>query len=1205
MKIKLMNVLFCYRRKLMMKIMKAIIFLWCTAIFSFTTTNSFSQNAKISIKEDAVVSVDMVFDIIMEQTDYKFIYSEGFFDAYPKVVLHKGIIKANALLDKTLENSDVSYEFLPNKTIVIVKKPGNSSINQQLQITGKVLDENTLPLLGVTILVEGTTNGVTTDFDGNYLIKAKAGDVLSFSYVGYLTQKIKVKENESVINVVLKENVNVLDEVTVISTGYQQISEERSTGAFETIKKSQLEKPASSISERLVGMVAGLQSTINSDGSIDFQIRGQSSLFADQQPLIVLDGFPIEGGFETINPNDVESITVLKDAAAASIWGAKSANGVIVVTTKKAKQGKTNISVSTFVKVSDKLDLDYSIASASASDVLAYEQSAFDTNFFGSLFGGPQGASPFNLNSYSLGLTAMNEARLGRITASERDARLATLSGLNNKKQIEKYLLQSPITSQYNISVSGGSDTMKNNLSLLYEDNKTFFKGDEQSKYLINYTSKIKVNDRLDFDFAGMMQYRDIRNNSGEQNLYGEGDMLSTIRSLAPWDMLVNEDGSRTDLSYLKYYTPNLNAFVPTDAFPYSDWSYNPITDVENRDFSTKSLNSRIQAGLNFKIMDGLSISSKIQYEIFKTNEENYYNEKTFDVRQFVNETSGWNRDFNTVPTQNIPSGGILKKSDATINSYNFRNQLNFNRTFADRHTINFIAGTELSNRVYKSTVHPDSFGYSDETLASSELLNPVQSATMWNGYPLRFASFFYPFNLTPTSTYQENTNRFFSLFGNLGYTFNNKYTITGSYRTDASNLITDDPSFRYNPFWSVGGSWKAHKEGFLNDVEWLNRLNLRATYGFNGNVDRSTSFKPLIALGSSLNVFTQENTATISSFGNPTLRWEKTKTLNFGVDFSLFKSRLNGSVDVYNKQSFDLIVSQSIASVNGTTNQKFNNGEMYNRGIEVTLGTTLPISGNDVVWTGSVNYAYNNNKVTNFFKTNYQAPELYSGPTTSYVEGYNANTLWSYQYSGLTNVGTDANPVLKPSVVGEGGTPITLISWPQGNAIEYMESQGTLVAPTTVGMRNSFKIYDFDLSFIVTGKFGHVFRRQGFNYNSLASGGNTQVNEKYSEVANGDPNQILPIPTEEGRYYFYDRFHPYMDYLTEDASHIRFQEISLSYSLPSKVVSDLGINALRFYAQANNVGTILFNDFGEDPEYPKGGLRLQSSLTFGMNLNF
>lgn len=236
MKIKLKNVFFHSGRKLLLKIMKAFILLWCTTIFSFTTTDVLSQNAKINIKADAVVSVDMVFDIIMDQTDYKFIYSEGFFDSYPKVALYKGVIKANKLLNRTLENSNVTYEFLPNKTIAIVKKSESKNLFQQ-QITGKVVDESQVPLLGVTILVEGSVNGVTTDFDGNYTIKAKSGDVLSFSYVGYLSQKIKVEENTNKVNVVLKENVNVLDEVTVISTGYQQISEERSTGAFETVKK--------------------------------------------------------------------------------------------------------------------------------------------------------------------------------------------------------------------------------------------------------------------------------------------------------------------------------------------------------------------------------------------------------------------------------------------------------------------------------------------------------------------------------------------------------------------------------------------------------------------------------------------------------------------------------------------------------------------------------------------------------------------------------------------------------------------------------------------------------------------------------------------------------------------------------------------------------------------------------------------------------
>lgn len=1182
------------RKKLFIHLMRTLLLLFCTSVFSLSSVDILSQNAKVVIDKDQTISVDEVFDLIKKQTKYTFIYRTDLFKDYPKIILKKGTIKANKLLAKSLSGGDFVFELSQNNAIVITEKP--IKIAQQQTVSGKVTDENSEPLPGVTVLMKGTNIGTSTDFDGNFSIDANPGDVLSFSFVGYATQEITITDNITTLDITLTEDKNILDEVVLVSTGYQEISRERATGAFESIRKNQIEKPSSSISERLVGMVAGLQSTTNADGSIDFQIRGQSSLFADQQPLIVYDGFPIEGGFETINPNDVESITVLKDAAAASIWGAKSANGVIVITSKKAKEGKANINFSSFVKMSTKLDLDYTVASASASDIIAYEQKAFDTNFFDGLISQPPGANISSISDpFSLAIVAMNEARLGRISISERDAKLAQLANMNNQSQIENHLLQAPITKQYNLSVSGGSDKMKNNLSLLFEDSKNYFQGNKLNKYLINYRNKIKVTNVLDFEFSGMMQYTDAKRN---------GTNLGVIRSLAPWDMLVNDDGTQTDLSYLKYYKPNFDLFVPTEKFPYADWSYNPITEINNRDISNVNLNSRIQAGLTLDLIEGLKISSKIQYEIFKDNNESYYSDKTFAVRQFVNETSEWDQNFNTVPSPNVPNGGVLRKNESTVRAYNFRNQISFNRDFAKKHTVNFIAGTELSDRVIEYTRNPDAFGYNDKTLSTSELLNPIQGSSMWSGYPLSFARYFYPFNITPTHSYSENTARFFSVFGNLGYTFDDKYSITGSYRTDASNLITDDPKFRYNPFWSVGVGWSIENEDFMNNIGWVDRLNLRATYGFNGNVDRSTSFKPLISLNPSNSIYTGETTASISSYGNPTLRWEKTNTVNVGVDFTLFDGKLFGVVDVYNKKSFDLIVEQSIASVNGTTSQKFNNGKMFNKGIELTLGTNLPLKGNDIIWSGSVNYAYNKNKITEFFKTNYAQYDLYGGPTTSYVEDFNANTLWSFRYAGMMNVGTEANPILKPSVYGDDGEQIVLTTWSSGNAVDFMEPQGTTIAPTIMGMRHAFKIYNFDLSFIVTAKFGHVFRRQSFNYPAV-TGGNTQINKQYTEVVNSSPNDVLPIPDSEPRYYFYDRFYPYLSYLTEDASHIRFQEINLSYSLPRKLNEKLNIDSFKVFLQANNVGVIKFNDFGEDPEFPVGNLRPQAAYTFGINFNF
>jgi len=1192
-----MNAFFFGRRKLFKTLMKTFILLFCTSVFSFSPGNLLSQNAKIKFETDRTLSIDEVFDVIKNQTDYTFIYRSDLFKNSPKIAVKKGIVRANKLLENSLSGYNLKFDLSANNTIVIEDNQQvieNRKPRQQ-PITGKVVDENGDPLPGVAIILKGTTIGTTTDFDGNYSIKAKSGDVLLVTYIGYNNQAITVA-NDMVINISMTVDLNELEEV-VISTGYQKISKERATGSYETVAKAQLDKPSSSIAERLVGMVAGVQSTTNADGSIDFQIRGQSSLFADAQPLIVLDGFPIEGGFETINPNDVESITILKDAAAASIWGAKSANGVIVIVTKKAKKGRTSVSISSFVKTSSKLDLDYVLGRATAAETLEYEQRAFDTNFFDGLIGSPPGNGSNFLGPYSQAIVAMNEARLGRISAGDRDAILAQLSGLDNTSQIEDHLLAVPLTKQYNINISGGNDKMTNSLSLLFEDSNSYFQGDDNQQYLINYNNRVQLAKPIHFEFGAMMQLNDMTTNSG-------GNMLSTIRSLAPWDMLVNQDGSLADMSYLKYYRPNLDTYVPFDSFPYADWSYNPITEVNNRDLNTKQMNARVQAGLTLDLLEGLTVSSKIQYELFNSNVKNYYNDNTFAVRQFINETSGPEWQSGGVPTQLVPSGGVLQQSKSTVTAYNFRNQLNFNRIFADKHRVDFVAGTEISSRVFESTNHPSAFGYNNETLGSSPLLGDINTSTLWNYYPAAYVRYFYDFNLSPQHTFSESTVRLFSMYGNLGYTYDDKYSVTGSYRTDASNIISEDPKYRYNPFWSVGFGWHMGKENFMQEVTWVDRMTLRGTYGANGNIDRSTSFRPLINLGSSLNQVTGENTATISSFGNPTLRWEKTYSTNVGVDFSLLNRSLYGTIDVYHKKGIDLIVDQSISAVNGTTSQKFNNGEMVNKGFEITLGTVLPIKGDDFVWSGSINYAHNDNEITSFFKADYQSYNLYGGPTSSYVEGEDANSLWSYVYTGLMNVGTDANPVLVPSVQGDNGTQSTILTWVAGEARNYMENQGTTVAPTTLGMRNSFKIKDFDLSFILTAKFGHVFRRQSFNY-SAVTGGNTMVNSAYSEVANGDPSEIIPIPDSQPRYYFYDRFYPYMSYLTEDASHIRFQEINLNYSLPAKITDKLGVNSLNIFAQANNVGTILFNDFGEDPEFTKQTIKPQTSLTFGIQLNF
>ncbi len=1157
-------------------------------------TNVLGNEVSLKVKD---MPLEQVLKKISVETDYYIVFSQDDLKGITKkVTLNVSDASIEEVMKICLENTGLKF-VLKDKTVIISKdkKPNPKQDSDFVEISGKVTDQEGYPLPGATILEKGTVNGVTTDEKGQFKFSvADKASVLLISYVGFEPKEVAIN-NQTVFNIVLAESTSLLGEVVV--TGYQTISKERATGSFDKVKTVQIEAPASDISERLVGVVSGLQTLIDENGNMKFEIRGQTTLSEDEdagKPLIVVDGFAVEGDFSTINPNDVESITVLKDAAAASIWGAKSANGVIVITTKRAKAGKTKVSVSSFIKFSSKLDLDYVNPWASSAEVIEYEQNAFDLDFFGGPWG-PNSNSASSLDAQSQAITAMNEARLGRITESERDAILAKLSTQNNSAQIKEYLLQVPVTQQYNVNISGGNERMTHMLSLMYENSKDYFKENSLDKYLVNYNTIVNVTDWMQFSFSGMLQYnRDAYN----------GVSLSDISNLAPYDMLLDDDGSLADMSYLYYYLPNLNEYVPKDLFPYSDWSYNPITEIQNRDRVQTDINTRIQAGLKFNIIEGLTYDTKFQYELFDTKYREYYNEKTFFARQFVNETSKWSSSNpSAAPVQNVPSGGFLKQQSASVKAYNFRNQLNFDKLFGDKHLVSVIAGSELSGRDYEKVVNPDALGYDDEKLTSGELLNDINSARMWNGYPLSYARYFYEVSLKTTHTFSNAKDRYFSFYANGAYTYNDKYTLTASYRTDASNLITDDPKYRYAPFWSIGLGWQISKEDFMKEIDWLDRLNLRLTHGFNGNVDRTTSFKPLISLGSALNTYTEEYTASVYSYGNPSLRWEKTGSYDFGIDFSIWKGKLYGTIDLYHKKSKDLIISQSIPSINGTTSQKFNNGEMVNKGIEISLGTSLPIKGNDIVWDANLNFAYNKNEITKLFKVTYDNVDMWEIGTSSYVEGYNANTLWSLRYAGLLNVGTEADPVWTPSFYGENDEQLTLLAWPSGNAAVYESNEGTTVAPVTMGFSSSLKIYDFDFSFIITAKFGHVFRRQTFNYPAM-TGGNTFVNDSYQEVITSDPSEIVPIPEQEYRYYFWDRFYPYMNYLTENASHIRFQEVRLTYSLPESILGKLGFSSLKLYVQANNLGTIKFNGYGEDPEYPKGTLKPQPVYTFGLKFN-
>lgn len=1163
---------------------------------AFVTCSSVLAQSGVSIRfKDAPLKE--VLESVSKQSNYKFVYTDELkIDGY-KVTVESNNDSAENLFNKIFKSANISYAVKGNQVVLGVIKVAPQVVQaptRPVKITGVVLEqENGESLPGVTVQNVTRNNMVSSDLDGKYSIDAAPGDKLLFSSIGMANYEVVIGK-AAVVNVEMKADAIALSDVVV--TGYQTLSKERATGSYNVIKAEQLEKPSSNIASRLIGTSAGVQTKTDADGNVSFEIRGQTSLTATAQPLVVVDGFPIQGSFSTINPNEVENITILKDAAAASIWGAKSANGVIVVTTKSGRTGRAagdrqvKVELSSFWKISPKMEYDYINPYASSAEIIDYEQKGFDTNFFGGPWAPKEdGSSQSHLvGSHSLAVLAMNENRLGRLSDADLQVTLANLRNTDNRQAIKDYILDNPFTQQYNVNISNATDRMSNMLSLMYEGNTGSYQGYNKKRYNIGYRTKVNVFKWLDFSFAGNFNMDDTKDNT-----YSYAG--------SPYETFVNEDGSRVRMDG-SYYMPNMKKYVPMDKFPYKDWTFNPLDERDAKNYRTTRYNIRAQGGLTVKIIKGLTVDSKIQYEQEKVSTRNILDESSISVRSTINQASSWDKKTNEI-TRNLPLGSWLDQTKGDIDSYNWRNQLNFNRGFNnDKHQVSFIAGTEIYDITVQSTTSPRTYGYNDDKLTVGTFPNGVGGSgayriNNWMGSSQTFAY---------THSYKYSTERYFSLFANASYTFDSKYTVSGSYRTDASNLITDDPKYRYSPFWSVGASWNMTSEDFIKNTTWLDRLIVRATFGYNGNVDRSTSFLPLISIGGTQNSYINDYTASISSYGNPALRWEKTGTFDLGVDYSMLKGKLYGKIDFYNKKSKDLIVSMSIPSVNGTNTQKLNAAEMTNRGFELELGSSLRILGNDITWTGGITFAYNYNNIDNLFKTKYNASDLYGGGTAAYVQGYNANALWAFQYAGIRNYGTEKNPNWQPVVQGSGDEVYDFNAWTPGDGRDYMLNMGTKVAPYTASLTSSFKIYDFNLSFIFTGKFGHVFNGMTFNYPSM-SGGSALPNNLYSEVLNADPSQRVPIPfgKAEPKYYFWDRFYPYLDYRVQNANHIRCQEVNITYNLPKSISKKVGISNARFYAQGNNLFVIHNNKYNEDPEFPSGTRRPRAAFTFGLNLTF
>lgn len=1014
------------------------------------------------------------------------------------------------------------------------------------------------PLFGVSIMNNTTGKIVISDRDGLFSLPGlSTSDTLSFTYVGYAMKRIPVAEiNVETMTVLLEESLRKLDEV-VVNTGYQLLPKERSTGSFTHVDGQVLGRMVSAdIIDRLEGVTNGLSFQLPAtrgapSSTPELRIRGLSTINGETSPLIVVDNFPYEGEIANINPNDVESVTVLKDAAASSIWGARAGNGVIVITTKGGKTGlKPVINFNSNISISQKPDLYYNQAFLPPTEAVELERNLFERGLY--VKNDWTTATP----AIEI-LFALEDGLLSRENA---ESMLDALKQSDVRNEAGNYLYRKGIHQQYALNVSGGSEWHQYYVSAGFDKNANNLKGNGYHRITLNAKNDFRPFRKLHIGTSINYTQRHLQNNGIDfVDLAPSG-----MNDIYVYARLADEDGNPLPIV-------RNNRFAYTDSAAASgllDWHYRPLDELAVNDNARHAQEVRLNTAVRYDIIDGMHVEGRYQYQSVNNATTNHYSPESYFARNLINT---YTQQDGTRP---IPLGGILDRSGSTLSSHYGRLQLAYNNNWK-RHEISSLIGFEIRQERNDGNGSLRLYGYDNNVLTyatninyeSSFPLRPLSSGRIQNG----------------TSPGNKLVDRFVSYYGNLAYTFEQRYTVSASARWDASNIFGVDFNQKGVPLWSIGAAWNVTNERVV-DVDWINLAKLRITYGSNGNVVRTISALPRISYGST-NPVTRLPMGTLKSVGNPDLSWEKVNTVNIGADFELFNSRISGSAEWYDKSSSNLIGEDFIDPTTGiiwsgffyNLDNRRNYADMKTRGIDIELNTVNLNKG--IRW--ETGFLFNNvsNKVTNYQEQ--KNPVIINFFTNvPVVEGTSRDQLYALPWHGLDGTGA-------PSVMVDGQLGTDYNSY--FNSLTYEDLLKTGVAtPTFFGaFRNTFTWRSFSTSINILWKAGHKFRRPTIAYSSLFSTGRQTHQDYLKRWQNPGDERTTNIPSmPENANVARDYAYIFSEALIEKGDNIRLHDVNVSYQLPNRYVRKTGLSQIRFYAYAKNLGIIWKRtDYDIDPD--------------------
>ena len=1127
------------------------------------------------------VSAENAFAVIQQQTGYEFLYNN-------ESVKKAGTISLSvkkATLESALQQcfSQIPFTWkVVDKTIVVTPKAVVAAMAAEYTIIGKVLSsDNKQPLIGATIRVKGTDKGATTNSSGAFAITTGIQHpLLQVSFLGYITKEIRAEEEQIIY---LEEDKKKLSEV-VVTSGYVTLPKERATGSFSQVDKSQLDKRISTnIIDKLEGLSTGLSfsRSVTSDKP-KLSLRGRSTLFSEDQPLIVVNGFPIEGDMNSIDPDDVESVTILKDAAAASIWGVRAANGVIVITTRQGKLNqRPTVEVRTNIIFGKKPDFSQ-LHLMSTSDYIDAQQILFKAGRFNSLF------TPGSRSPIAEAVQIWKDEKDGKITSDIATQRVNALRNIDILDDYSRLFTRNTLTQQYQVNVGGGSDNMQYYLSAGYDKNANYMVGNDYERFTLNTSNTVRVTKKLELSIAGQLSQGNTRNpfdvNGGSSFDIISGSRNATNVSAqipAPYTRLVDDNGNALKIPW-----------VYNDAFKqqgydqgFLNMDYYPLTEFQLMNRQVKSMAVNVRLGANYEITKGLNLDLKYNLEKNNGLDRNLQDQNSFMVRDNVNLFSEIMPDGEQV--RHLPLGDILTQGKSELTAQTFRGQLNFNRNWREKHTVAAIAGAE-SREILREGNTQRLFGYNDRTLQYAD----VDMVTQFPDYYGFTNSIGSVLGVGTPVTYIKD--RFISYFTNASYTYLNRYTLSASGRVDGSNLFGAQRNRRLNPLWSIGAAWQVQREKFFH-VEWVDMLKLRATYGFNGNINKTaTAYTTASLMPSGENATSFIPYANIINPANPNLRWEKVGQVNLGADFSLFRESLSGSLEYFNKRAQDLFGSAFMAPSSGFNSISSNIAAMRTHGWELKLDSRN-ISTNHFRWNTTFMLSIAKDKVTKFYNTgSNMSPStflLYGGrdddDRTTYlpVEGYPLFGLWAYPWGGLDAKGN-------ATIIGPDGKIIT-DRFDAGRIydnIYKMKYMGAVNPPVFGSLANTFTYKQLSLTVNILYKLGHYYRGSDPGYTTMAvmyQRGPDSFKDRWKQPGDEKKTNMPAFTAVRAQDRVNNDFYQYSDVNVHKADHVRLQDVLLSYDITRQTVASLPVSRITLYAQASNLGIIWrANKQGIDPDY-------------------